>query len=681
MLSWTNLRSWSYITCLYLWSLGLAQALESGTDSELEAQLDAIIEVGFYPPDRDAFNAILDSLDPAQTPLDSYVRAKAYQAFQAGLRDGDMDQAFAILAELETITDQRGSEHARFEVLASESHLLLEVNDMSAAMTRIPQLQTEVERVTNPRLRFFGFHLIARILKQNSQYDEALQYFVKSYDEVGREDTPLNRRRRIFINLNMARLHAELRNDETALEIASDAIAYAKEVEIYTRLPDLYLVQGFVQGQEGPSQQALESYTQATEWAERLDDDRVRLIGRNNAGSMLIMLERFDEAKAVLNEGVALSKTLNRESDAEVMRFNLGYIEVAEGRAEQGLATMETALENFRSNGRRAEVADWLSYLAEAYEMAGAYQRQAQTLIEQRQLREEIFRSERDRVISELHLRFETEQQNRRIEMLRQRSELQQGQLENQRLHQRIVVLGVIVVVLAALTLWLAYRSTQRANAKLNQANRELQVKSTRDPLTGLFNRRSLQEFMAQHSRLPGEKDALFLIDIDFFKQINDRQGHAAGDLVLTELASRLRSVCRDSDLVVRWGGEEFLIFLRNTSVEALPEFSRRLLQAVAGKPVQLQDQETEVTATAGLITLPLAGHQGTELDWEHALQIADLLLYYGKSHGRNQVNGVIGITTQQHAEVEAALYSDISKAIDNDWVELIQVVGAQRTG
>lgn len=178
---------------------------------------------------------------------------------------------------------------------------------------------------------------------------------------------------------------------------------------------------------------------------------------------------------------------------------------------------------------------------------------------------------------------------------------------------------------------------------------------------------------------MPGERDALILLDIDFFKRINDRQGHATGDEVLTDLAARLRGICRDSDLVVRWGGEEFLIVLRNTSTEALPEFSRRLLEAVAGLAVESNGKPLEVTATAGLVALPLQGLPGDDLDLEQALQLADVLLYYGKSHGRNQVNGITAIHAPATEDIRAILHQDINKAINNHWVERIQVLGAAK--
>jgi diguanylate cyclase (GGDEF)-like protein len=323
-----------------------------------------------------------------------------------------------------------------------------------------------------------------------------------------------------------------------------------------------------------------------------------------------------------------------------------------------------------------AEIADMLGYMASAYAIAGEHKLQADALLEQRQLRDEVFRSERDRVISDLQVRYEAQEQSRQIELLEQRNQLQQTTIANKQLQQRIVVLVVAVIILAALLLFFAYRNARKINQKLNEANQQLHDQSIRDPLTGLLNRRSLQQEMALRTRLSGEKDAIFLIDIDLFKQINDTEGHAAGDEVLKVVAERLQHMCRDSDLVVRWGGEEFLIYLRTVSVETLPDFARRLLQVISGNPIRVGDHKISVSATGGFVTLPFGGIEEEHFDWEKALQIADMLLYIGKSQGRNQINGVVGLNAVYDDHVKKALDRDIAKAINQGWVDTIYIQG-----
>src|SRR6185295_12559996 len=132
----------------------------------------------------------------------------------------------------------------------------------------------------------------------------------------------------------------------------------------------------------------------------------------------------------------------------------------------------------------------------------------------------------------------------------------------------------------------------------LVQRNRELSASSSRDPLTALYNRRYFQDFMRDEPSLSerrrrGEPErsiqALLLIDIDLFKQTNDRYGHAAGDAVLVAVARRLRETLRETDMIVRWGGEEFLVFVPSTNADRLDEIAARIMRAVASEPIVYQ--------------------------------------------------------------------------------------------
>lgn len=188
------------------------------------------------------------------------------------------------------------------------------------------------------------------------------------------------------------------------------------------------------------------------------------------------------------------------------------------------------------------------------------------------------------------------------------------------------------------------------ANAELAQAHRAVEEASLTDPLTGLHNRRFLWRHidadvaLALRGRFGGESaprepsDLLFfLVDVDHFKRINDQHGHAVGDRVLIEMGQRLRGVFRESDHVVRWGGEEFLGVARGAHREDGPRVAERIRAAIAGAPFVFAGGYTlSVQCSVGFAALPLVGAHRHAFGWEDTVAIADEALYEAKAAGRD---------------------------------------------
>jgi diguanylate cyclase (GGDEF)-like protein len=157
------------------------------------------------------------------------------------------------------------------------------------------------------------------------------------------------------------------------------------------------------------------------------------------------------------------------------------------------------------------------------------------------------------------------------------------------------------------------------------------------DALTGLPNRTALDRFLQhaqQRCQLTNGTLALLYLDLDGFKPINDRFGHATGDQVLRETAIRLRGCLREGDLVARLGGDEFLMVLMVPTEDALQQaelIAQRTLSALSA-PVRLEDQQLQVGCSIGGALWPLHSEQLDE-----ALKLADQALYRAKHAGRNR--------------------------------------------
>ena len=143
------------------------------------------------------------------------------------------------------------------------------------------------------------------------------------------------------------------------------------------------------------------------------------------------------------------------------------------------------------------------------------------------------------------------------------------------------------------------------------------------DPLTGLLNRRGFSE---QLERIGGARGALVLIDGDRFKQVNDQLGHAEGDRLLRTLAERLTAGTREQDVVARWGGDEFVIFLRDSSLDVARQSVKRVQLSLRRRPMARIDGRP-VSITAGFADLPDTSAAAVEA----AVKTADADLYEHK--------------------------------------------------
>jgi diguanylate cyclase (GGDEF)-like protein len=172
----------------------------------------------------------------------------------------------------------------------------------------------------------------------------------------------------------------------------------------------------------------------------------------------------------------------------------------------------------------------------------------------------------------------------------------------------------------------------------LQQANRLLMDIANRDVLTGLANRRRLELELERHislSKRTGVPLAVVMMDLDKFKQYNDSAGHLAGDNLLQTVAMTLRSRARATDLVVRWGGDEFCILVPGTSPEGALKAAEGFVGAIreAALALKLSDSDVVVGASAGVACFPGDGEDGTEL-----VARADEALYQVKATGRGRV-------------------------------------------
>jgi len=207
----------------------------------------------------------------------------------------------------------------------------------------------------------------------------------------------------------------------------------------------------------------------------------------------------------------------------------------------------------------------------------------------------------------------------------------------------------------------------------LEQANQALEEASMVDPLTGLKNRRflslSLPEEVARvmrgcHSEgapASAVELAFLIIDLDHFKTVNDTFGHAAGDAVLHQAGAILRSACRESDTVVRWGGEEFLVVAKATEPKSIEIIAQHILDEFRSHSFLLEDGQTlQKTCSIGYSAFPVLREIPEAFRWEDTVEVADQCLYAAKKSGRDGFVGVWAPSPAEALRIQKDLLHDL---------------------
>ncbi|MCV2370634.1 GGDEF domain-containing protein [Roseateles oligotrophus] len=413
---------------------------------------------------------------------------------------------------------------------------------------------------------------------------------------------------------------------EEGLAFATKADAPHLIAHMQVGLADVYL-------QQKQPAKAMAAAMQALPLLRSFGDQRLERNARHNLILALIQLHQFERARRELTQLAEMRKAW---SDHAVFIEELRE----QGEAWAAVGQPKEALANFHT---------------------------------ERRLNAELTALNREASLRELKVKYDSDRKQADLELLIRDKSLVDKQLANRQLAQQV---GFAVAALLLLSMGLAVIMVKRvreANRRLKANEALLRAQSERDPLTDLANRRHFLGVMEQQAeaRFNG---ALLMIDIDHFKHVNDQHGHGVGDVVICEVARRLSHAVRAEDLVVRWGGEEFLVFAPDVSLDHLAQLAERILQGVGAEPIKTEGGPLRVTVSIGFAHFPLPPSK-LELQWEQAVNWADMALYTAKSRGRNRAMGIATVDARD-SDALMQIEADFDAACSSERVSLLQVLG-----
>lgn len=626
---------------------------------------------------------------------------------------GQIEQATKVVELALSLAKDSGNDSDIGRAMIEQGELAGEQGDLNHAMEIFDHAQALLENTQDIQAKAKVLGAKAGNLRMQGQHPEALilsQRALALYQSIGDELGIADEFTAIGVSLEWQGVWQD------ALHAYGQALEIAQKHNDTVRLATSFYNIGEIHRDMGDQETALTYFQDAL----RLDIDSGQpkniAYSHTKVANVLKDLGRIDEARQQVTLAQALFQQINAERDALWAKLVLARIEFAAGN----IPLAEQLLQEGLRGVQEKEVLDLnvnaLLQLSELYlkqnnlELAKQHIEQGYLLASQQQskekladfeafrvklfaqqndfhqaflaqqkvqqLKDELLDTHRAESLARMQSQAEFTRRAQEIALLKKDQELQLTAAERERFLWSLWIValtsGFLVLFLAygkysqrRLTRQLSEQVAQRTaqlnskNQELQEAYRQVEQASTTDPLTGLRNRRFLEQNLQpdlqrslrlhqDHPQNDGNDDIdllFFLVDLDDFKQVNDVHGHSAGDLVLQQFAALLQQVFRSSDYLVRWGGEEFLVVSRFTNRRRAAELAQRLLDTVLEYPFTLSDGTLlPKSCSIGYSCFPLMPEHPQQVSWHQVLEAADASLYAAKSSGKHCWIGIEGV-------------------------------------
>ncbi len=593
----------------------------------------------------------------------------------------------------------QGDAASRLDALMVQGWLLASVPDKDAAEAVAHRLDAPAVKGTRPLAGAAALWVRARLAEQTGDLRGAGTLIDDAMARLPADAAPMTRLRFVaaqaHIRNGASRLEDAIRHDHEALKLADSLGLAWRQAEVRNDLAYSYFqarqlepahrlnreamdiamrdgdpmtlahvstVKGIILDALGDTTGERHSLQDALDYARQAGARIDEALYLANLADFYLKRGDYATALRYAQQALPLTRALKNLGGETVALANIGLAQIAMRDIESGKRHVRASIDIDERRGSVTGVSDSYAEMGQYLERAGDHRGAIDALHQHRALSDQILQRDQQQAILGMQEQFDSEQRARELELLQRDGELKTEQLHARDLQQGLWWLIAASCLLTMVMVLMGVRRVRQTNRQLASSNARLKVQAEIDPLTGLANRRHFQAAMRQLAADGKFSGTVFLADLDHFKRINDQHGHAAGDAVLVEVAHRLRAMLRDGDLIVRWGGEEFLIVVSALGADAVQGLAQRMLDVIGGTPFDHEGRRMHTTVSIGYATFPIEPLL-LAVSWERAINLVDTALYLAKAHGRNRAYGVRMLNARDESQLDA-----IGKSLEAAW-------------
>jgi diguanylate cyclase (GGDEF)-like protein len=428
--------------------------------------------------------------------------------------------------------------------------------------------------------------------------------------------------------LSMAQF--SVRDYPQALALVDETIAFFREQNAQIRLATALDRRAKILKAAGRLDEAMMAADEALKIHQTIGDRVGTGLSQMTLCSVLIERNSLKQAGEWCDRAeVTLSQTSGMDdNDYRTLAALRGRLYLALGRSKEAVASFDRAI---APGGAQPadDIAELYELRSRAHAAVGNYPAAFNDQGEYLRRMREQGTLDRIREVAQLRVQFENDQEKQKIALLEKDKKIAEERLNAQTRTTQLVAIAGLTGLVTAFFLGYALLSNRRHRAELIRL-------AERDELTGLLNRRAVVrkavEFLSRAREAKGSL-VIGLIDLDHFKSINDRFGHAVGDQLLQRLAASLRSALHTREVFGRYGGEEFLVLFPDTSMDQARQSAERLRNSLREQRLRVDEQDVTVTLSMGL-----ASYESGDVLFDQIARRADIALYVAKTQGRDRV-------------------------------------------